>query len=423
MKRAITYSSLLDYVYDAISKSYKKHTTYPYLQMVINLKHLYDKYDITDNQNNQLNDYLINNLGCKEIFTHVFSIPQEYINIDSNKIGIITIRRNSDEIAGLINISYSLYKKIDKDGNVPSSINVAGYISPDLINALSNDGIQVYEKKPSLTYFISINNPEEIKFSNYKGGKIMYRESNNTTSATVDMANIINTYDVLKVQQQNVRSTKLVKGLKEIQRSIPSETFRESDVVLDIDPAVQSKINQVLMKFHMTMSKKYRVYNTYTIMCNCLTTNNDIGAFKSAAIMHNPDNNIQASWEEYSKMGIDNLKNDCDTTDNTTSNEVSTNFIDATNDTILPVEEMRFSEEDGFDSIPSATSMKDEADAINKDIIELRKEIAYGIRFAAKRGEYEFSTRKVVYGCIISELKSKGYKVRIFDGVTTFSFK
>lgn len=241
----------------------------------------------------------------------------------------------------------------------------------------------------------------------------MYRELNNTTTVTVDMANIINTYDVLKVQQQNVRSTKLVKGLKEIQRSIPSETFRESDVVLDIDPIVQSKINQVLMKYHMTMSKKYRVDNTYTIMCNCLTANNDIGAFKSATIMHNPDNNIQPTWEEYSKMGIDyNVKN-----------EICRNFIDATNDTILPVEEMRFGKEDDFDSIPSATSMKNVADAINKDIIELRKEIAYGIRFAAKCGEYEFSTRKVVYGCIISELKSKGYNVRVFDGVTTFSFK
>lgn len=413
MRRAITYASLLDYVHHSISKAYKKHTTYPYLQMSINLKYLYEKYDITDTQNRQLKEYL-NTLGCNEIFTHIFTVQQQYINIASNKIGIISIRRNSDEIAGLINISYSLYKKIDKAGNVPSNINVSGYISPELINALANDGIQVYEKKPSLTYFICIKDPEEIKFLNYKGVKIMYRESNATT-ATVDMANIINTYDVLKVQQQNVRSTKLIKGLKEIQRSIPSETFRESDVVLDIDPTVQSKINQVLMKYHMTMSKKYRVDNTYTIMCNCLTTNNDIGVFKSAAIMHNPDNNIQPTWEEYSKLGIDSCNND--------KNEVSTNFIDAINDAIPPIEEMRFTKEDDFDSIPSATSMKDVADAINKDIIELRKEIACGIRFAAKRGDYEFSTNKVVYGCIINELKSKGYKVRIFDGVTTFSFK
>lgn len=421
MKRAITYASLLDYVEHTIAKAYKKHTTYPYLQLMINLKYLYDKYDITDDQDKRLKEYLINSLGCKEAFTHIFSVPRGYININKNEIGVIDIRRNSNEIAGLINISYSLYKKIDKDGNVPSNINIAGYISPELIDELANDGIRVYEKKSSLTYDIYINNPEEIKFANYKEGvKIMYREKAMTADPKpVNMANIINTYDVLKVQQQNVRSTKLVKGLKEIQRSIPDESFREVDVVLDIDSSVQSKINRVIMKYHMTISKKFRVDNTYQVMCNCLTTTDDIANFKSATIIHNPDNNMSGDWEAYSKMRIANNKCNNTTVDQAI-NEDPTDFIDD----IPPVEEIRTTaEENDFDAIPSAASMKDEADKVAKDIVAQRKEIANGLRAAAKNGEYSFSTNKVVYDCIINELKDKHYNVHISNGVTTISCK
>lgn len=428
MKREITYSSLLDYAFDTINKAYKKHTTYPYIPMLINLKYLYDKYNISESQDKQLKKYLIKDLGCKETLTNVFSIPPAYINIDSNQIGIIDIRRNSDEIAAIINISYALHMQIKKNGGVPSGISIGGRISPDLIDELSDYGILIDKTKVSIVTDINIKNPEEVKFANYKGGKIMYREVSTVAEkeeVQVNMANIINTYDVLKVQQQNVRSTKLVKGLKGIQRSIPNEVFRETDVVLDIDPTVQSKINQVIMKYHMTMSKKYRVDNTYTIMCNCLTSNEDVISFKTAMVIHNPDNNIQPTWESYSKVRIgttaDEHKTDIITEEDNVANDDPADIID---DIIPEVEEMfATAEENDFDAIPSAEAMKAEADKVAKAIEEQRKEIANGLRFAAKHGEYSFSTNKVVYGCIIEEIKAKRYKVHLENGVTTFSCK
>lgn len=402
-KRNITYATLLNKVNRAIDAAYTNQYTRPDIAIVINLNGIYDKYSISESQHIKITQYLHNLHFEDRRNKNEYACKAGYLNIVKNDIGIVEIKTFSDDTAAILDISDRIYDAIQSDRYAKEITLNRKFKNCEDNLYLKSIGCNVYVAGNKTVVYL----PEYKPLFAKQGGKtFMYTK----IACEKEHKNFINTYDYFKVQQQNIRSSKLVRAVKAIQRELPNTVFKHLEIYIEIDPMLNTKLNSILNQFHMNLSKKYGVDNTYIIHCNSLTTMDDIINLKSATVIHNPDNNINDTWDPWTYNGINTfVKGEKEIMKKEISNVPKAIVKESTAIVI----------DDEFD-LPSAATMKSNTENV---INNVRKDVIDNIKKAAAKGKFDVvCARCNVPDFFVEELKSKGYKIDIVKNSISISW-